>query len=124
MIQAYHQHQLCTSSKNSNKIICLYQHFHCKHGFTCEVSMRLVKALIHKQDPHETKLFSLTHDNPLTLFDPYHKVKCPLSTRHDIINTPCLTQEITRRSIRRHLFGVHRLDQQTIDNIIKEMFKE
>lgn len=85
--------------------------------------MRLVKAVIHHQDPYETKLFSSTKDTPLTLHDPFHKVKCPLSTRHDIINTPCSTQEITRKSIRRHLFGVHRLDQETINKLIKEMIK-
>ncbi|CAF1008223.1 unnamed protein product [Rotaria sp. Silwood1] len=123
LIQANHQHQLCLSSKNLNKNICLYQHFHSKHGFTGEVSMRLINALIHQQNPYETKLFSSINDTPLTLYDPYHKVKCPLSTRYDIINTPCLTQEITRKSIRRHLFGVHRLDQQTINKLIKEMIK-
>ncbi|CAF0765420.1 unnamed protein product [Rotaria sordida] len=123
LIQAYHQHQLCLSSKNLNKNIYLYQHFHSKHGFTGEVSMRLVRAIIHQQDPYEIKLFSSINDTPLTLYDPFHKVKCPLSTRYDIINTPCLTQEITRKSIRRHLFGVHRLDEQTINKLIKEMIK-
>jgi hypothetical protein len=123
LIQSYHQHQLCSPSKKSNKKICLYQHFHSKHGFTGQVSIRLVKAIIRQENPSKTKLFSSTTDTPLTLFDPYHKVKCPLSTRDDIINTPCLTQEITRKSIRRHLLGVHRLDQETINKLIKEMIK-
>ncbi|CAF4218622.1 unnamed protein product, partial [Rotaria sp. Silwood2] len=123
LIQSCHQHQLCSSSKILNKNICLYQHFHSKHGFTGEISIRLVRAIIHQENPYETKLFSSINDTPLTLYDPYHKVKCPLSTRYDIINTPCLTQEITRKSIRRHLFGVHRLDHQTIDKLIKEMIK-
>ncbi|CAF4675737.1 unnamed protein product, partial [Rotaria magnacalcarata] len=73
--------------------------------------------------PHRSKLFSSNSDTPLTLHDPFHKVKCPLANRHDIINTPCLIQEITRKSIRRHLCGVHRLDQQTINKLIKEMTK-
>lgn len=125
MIQSYHQHQLCSPSKtNSNKKICLYQHFNSKHGFTREVSTRLVRAVIHQDDPYKMKLFSSIHDTPSTLFDPYHKVKCPLSTRNDILNTPCLTQEITRKSIRRHLLGVHRLDHQTINQLIKDMIKE
>jgi len=123
LIQEYHQHQLCSSSKNSNKKIYLYQHFNSKHGFTRQASIRLVTAMIHQEDPHKRKLFSVTNDTPFTLFDPHHKVKCPLSTRHDIINTPCLTQEITRKSIRRHLAGVHRLDQETINKLIKEMIK-
>ncbi len=79
--------------------------------------------MIHQEDPYKKKLFSSTIDTPLTLFDPFHKVKCPLSTRDDILNTPCLIQEITRKSIRRHLLGVHRLDHQTIDKLIKEMIK-
>ncbi len=120
LIQSYHQHQLCSLS---NKKICLYQHFNSKHGFTREVSTRLVRAIIHHEDPYKIKLFSSTMDTPLTLFDPYHKVKCPLSKRDDIINTPCLTQEITRKSIRRHLLGVHRLDHETINKLIKDMIK-
>lgn len=124
LIQAFHQHKLCSSSKYSNKKICLYQHFHSKHGFTAAVSRRLVKAVFRQEDPCETKLFSSTTDTPLTLFNPQHKVKCPLSTRHDLVNTPCSTPEITRKSIRRHLFGVHRLDQQTIDKLMKDMSKQ
>ncbi|CAF3763140.1 unnamed protein product [Adineta steineri] len=123
LIQEYHQHSLCTKSRNSNKKICLYQHFNSKHGFTRQISIRLVKAIIEHKDPKKTKLFSLTNDTPSNLFDPYHKVKCPFSTRSDLINTPCLTQEITRKSFRRHLSGVHRLDQQTINKLMKEMIK-
>lgn len=71
----------------------------------------------------EKKLFSTIDDTPSSLFDPFHKVKCPLASRSDLQNTPCLIQEITRKSIRRHLHGVHRLDQQTINKLIKEMIK-
>ncbi len=123
LIQAYHQHQLCSPTKNSTKKICLYQHFNSKHGFTRDVSARLVRAIIHQENPLKRKLFSSIHDTPSTLFDPFHKVKCPLSTRNDLLNTPCLTQEITRKSIRRHLLGVHRLDHQTINQLIKDMIK-
>jgi hypothetical protein len=121
--QSFHQFQLCPSSKSSNKNICLYQHFHSKHGFTREISIRLVKALINQDDPYKKKLFSSDIDTPIRLFDPYHKVKCPLAMKTNIMNTPCLTPEISRKSIRRHLLQVHRLNQETINKLMKEMIK-
>ncbi|CAF1255160.1 unnamed protein product [Adineta ricciae] len=103
LFQDYHQHQLCTKSKGPTKKICLYQHFNSKHGFKRQVSIRLVKAMIYQQDPST--------------------IKCPLAINDPITNMPCSTQEITRKSIRRHLSGVHRLDSETINKLMKQIYK-
>lgn len=123
LIQSQHHHQLCLPTRQSTKKIGLYQHFKAKHGFTRDISARLVRAMIQQENPFEYRLFSSNHDTPSNLFDPYHKVKCPLTNRTDIYNTPCSISAITRKCIRRHLFVVHRLDSDTIDQLIKQIFK-
>ena len=37
------------------------------------------------------------------------------------VNSPCLTQEITQKNIRRYLLDLHRLYEKIIHKLIKEM---
>ena len=78
------------------------------------ISLILLIILTNIFDPIYRNLFDEYNDN-----DDEKRIWC----RNDLLNTPCLIQEITRKSIRRHLSGVHQLDHQTIDKLIKEMIK-
>ncbi|CAF3996586.1 unnamed protein product [Rotaria magnacalcarata] len=122
LTKAKHLIRLCNSQAARRQV--LYSHFIHIHSMGAIYAKRLVKAILHGQDPNTTKLFRDDED----IVNKTSKFVCPFYGRttnpfpchpKKIPNTPCYFHPTSSECFTSHLIISHHLTNSAIKTIIK-----